>query len=76
MSSLACILIHIYILPFLEGDADRFTVGLLEGPFRVGVPFNIPLDLQDSQGNPARIDPAKTDPKHLTANLVARYALW
>ncbi|XP_053383340.1 structural maintenance of chromosomes flexible hinge domain-containing protein 1-like isoform X2 [Mercenaria mercenaria] len=38
----------------VEGEAETFSVGVLEGPFRVGVPFTIPLDLHDSFGNPAR----------------------
>ncbi|XP_075441381.1 structural maintenance of chromosomes flexible hinge domain-containing protein 1 isoform X3 [Ascaphus truei] len=35
----------------VEGKPVRFSVGLLDPPFRVGVPFNIPLDLQDEFGH-------------------------
>ncbi|XP_069476961.1 structural maintenance of chromosomes flexible hinge domain-containing protein 1 isoform X2 [Ambystoma mexicanum] len=35
----------------VEGKPVRFTVGLLDAPFRVGVPFNLPLDLQDEFGH-------------------------
>ncbi|XP_078396761.1 structural maintenance of chromosomes flexible hinge domain-containing protein 1 [Cetorhinus maximus] len=34
-----------------EGKPDKFTVGLLDPPFRIAVPFNIPLDLQDEFGH-------------------------
>lgn len=30
-----------------EAEPKKFTVGLLDGPFRVGVPFQIPLEFQD-----------------------------
>ncbi|XP_022088750.1 structural maintenance of chromosomes flexible hinge domain-containing protein 1-like [Acanthaster planci] len=30
-----------------EAPPSKFSVGLLDPPFRVGVPFNIPLELQD-----------------------------
>ena len=43
-----------YIFHLTEGDIEKFAVGLLEGPFRVGVPFNIPLDMKDMHGNPAK----------------------
>ncbi|XP_053571840.1 structural maintenance of chromosomes flexible hinge domain-containing protein 1 [Bombina bombina] len=41
-------------IPFkvVEGKPVRFSVGVLEPPFRVGVPFNIPLDFQDEFGHP------------------------
>ncbi|KAL8609443.1 hypothetical protein ACOMHN_006630 [Nucella lapillus] len=44
-----------------EGEADRFTVGVLEGPFKTGVPFNIPLEFQDKYRNPTK-PPAKLRP--------------
>ena len=34
-----------------ESEATKFSVGILEGPFRVGVPFNIPLEFQDEYNN-------------------------
>ncbi|KAL3892332.1 hypothetical protein ACJMK2_004548 [Sinanodonta woodiana] len=37
-----------------EAEPEKFTIGLLEGPFRVGVPFNIPLDLHDEFNNPTK----------------------
>ena len=51
-----------YDIACSEGDAEKFSVGHLEGPCRVGVPFNIPLDLLDAMGNPARIDGRNTSP--------------
>ena len=44
-----------------EGEAERFTVGLLEGPFKVAVPFNIPLEFQDKYRNPSK-PPSKLKP--------------
>ena len=35
-----------------EADAEKFIVGMLEGPFRVGAPFEIPLEFQDEFGHP------------------------
>ncbi|XP_030068875.1 structural maintenance of chromosomes flexible hinge domain-containing protein 1 isoform X2 [Microcaecilia unicolor] len=35
----------------IEGKPVKFSVGLLDPPFRVGVPFNIPLDMQDEFGH-------------------------
>ncbi|XP_053324084.1 structural maintenance of chromosomes flexible hinge domain-containing protein 1 [Spea bombifrons] len=35
----------------VEGKPVKFSVGILEPPFRVGVPFNIPLDLHDEFGH-------------------------
>ncbi|XP_039610777.1 structural maintenance of chromosomes flexible hinge domain-containing protein 1 [Polypterus senegalus] len=37
-----------------EGKAAKFIVANLDPPFRVGVPFNIPLELIDKYGNPTR----------------------
>lgn len=36
----------IYFL-FSEAAPNKFSVGLLDPPFRVGMPFTIPLELQD-----------------------------
>ncbi|XP_068023001.1 structural maintenance of chromosomes flexible hinge domain-containing protein 1 isoform X2 [Melanerpes formicivorus] len=41
----------------IEGKAEKFSVGLLELPFRVGVPFNIPLELQDEFGHATQLSP-------------------
>ncbi|XP_065063463.1 structural maintenance of chromosomes flexible hinge domain-containing protein 1-like isoform X2 [Rhopilema esculentum] len=35
----------------IEAQPDKFTVGLLETPLRIGLPFQIPLQLQDKFGN-------------------------
>ncbi|XP_060084908.1 structural maintenance of chromosomes flexible hinge domain-containing protein 1-like [Ylistrum balloti] len=34
-----------------EAEPEKFTVGMLDGPFRVGVPFQIPLEFQDEFNN-------------------------
>uniref|UniRef100_H9GEG6 Structural maintenance of chromosomes flexible hinge domain containing 1 n=1 Tax=Anolis carolinensis TaxID=28377 RepID=H9GEG6_ANOCA len=31
----------------IEGKPQKFSIGLLDPPFRVGLPFSIPLDVQD-----------------------------
>ena len=36
---------------FSESDPQKFSVGMLDGPFRVGVPFQIPLEFQDMFGH-------------------------
>ena len=38
-------------LLFSEGAPKKFSIGILDPPFRVGVPFTIPLELQDEFGN-------------------------
>ncbi|KAI0226091.1 Structural maintenance of chromosomes flexible hinge domain-containing protein 1 [Lamellibrachia satsuma] len=35
----------------IEAEPEKFSVGLLEGPFRVGVAFQIPLEFQDEFGH-------------------------
>ncbi|KAM6086922.1 structural maintenance of chromosomes flexible hinge domain-containing protein 1 isoform 3-T3 [Chlamydotis macqueenii] len=35
----------------IEGKPEKFSVGVLDLPFRIGVPFNIPLELQDEFGH-------------------------
>ncbi|CAH1248010.1 SMCHD1 [Branchiostoma lanceolatum] len=35
-----------------EAAPDKFTVGLMDPPFQVGQPFQIPLELQDEFGHP------------------------
>nr|XP_033789850.1 structural maintenance of chromosomes flexible hinge domain-containing protein 1 isoform X2 [Geotrypetes seraphini] len=44
----------------IEGKPVKFLVNILDPPFRVGVPFNIPLDVQDEFGHST---PAVTDIK-------------
>ncbi|KAM7316296.1 structural maintenance of chromosomes flexible hinge domain-containing protein 1 isoform X1 [Alexandromys fortis] len=38
-----------------EGKPEKFSFGLLDSPFRVGVPFNIPLELQDEFGHTTQL---------------------
>ncbi|CAM1306288.1 TMPRSS15 (predicted), partial [Pycnogonum litorale] len=38
----------------VEAEPEKFSVGVLDGPFRVGVPFSIPLEFQDKFGNPTK----------------------
>ncbi|XP_042299149.1 structural maintenance of chromosomes flexible hinge domain-containing protein 1-like isoform X1 [Sceloporus undulatus] len=35
----------------IEGKPQKFSIGLLDPPFRVGLPFSIPLDVQDEFGH-------------------------
>ncbi|EGW05707.1 EMILIN-2, partial [Cricetulus griseus] len=39
----------------IEGKPEKFSFGLLDSPFRVGVPFNIPLELQDEFGHTTQL---------------------
>uniref|UniRef100_A0ABM5GB85 Structural maintenance of chromosomes flexible hinge domain-containing protein 1 isoform X1 n=1 Tax=Pogona vitticeps TaxID=103695 RepID=A0ABM5GB85_9SAUR len=41
----------IYEFKIIEGKPQKFSIGLLDAPFRVGLPFCIPLDVQDEFGN-------------------------
>ncbi|XP_074843463.1 structural maintenance of chromosomes flexible hinge domain-containing protein 1 isoform X2 [Carettochelys insculpta] len=45
----------IFKFNIVEGKPEKFSVGLLDPPFQVGVPFNIPLDLQDEFGHPTQL---------------------
>ncbi|KAM6350260.1 structural maintenance of chromosomes flexible hinge domain-containing protein 1 isoform 3-T3 [Podargus strigoides] len=45
----------IFKFTIVEGKPEKFSVGLLELPFRVGVPFNIPLELQDEFGHATQL---------------------
>ncbi|KAL1770661.1 structural maintenance of chromosomes flexible hinge domain-containing protein 1 isoform X1 [Sigmodon hispidus] len=38
-----------------EGKPEKFSFGLLDSPFRVGVPFSIPLELQDEFGHSTQL---------------------
>ncbi|XP_060056746.1 structural maintenance of chromosomes flexible hinge domain-containing protein 1 isoform X2 [Erinaceus europaeus] len=38
-----------------EGKPEKFSFGLLDPPFRVGVPFNIPLEFQDEFGHTSQL---------------------
>lgn len=39
------------MLVFQEAEAEKFAIGILDGPFRIGEPFNIPLQFQDEYGH-------------------------
>ena len=36
---------------YIEAEPEKFTVGMLEGPFRIGQPFQIPLVFRDAFNN-------------------------
>ncbi|KAG8133498.1 hypothetical protein E2320_011373, partial [Naja naja] len=38
-----------------EGKAEKFTIGTLDPPFRIGHPFSIPLDVQDAFGHTTQL---------------------
>lgn len=40
---------------FEEGKPEKFSFGLLDPPFRIGVPFNIPLEFQDEFGHATQL---------------------
>ncbi|CAH3184085.1 unnamed protein product [Porites evermanni] len=42
-----------------EASPNKFTVGMLETPLRVGVPFQIPLNLLDEFNNPSKLSEEK-----------------
>ena len=51
-----------------EAEPEKFTVGVLDGPFRIGSSFSIPLEFQDEFGH-------STKPTNkLKPVLEARYA--
>ncbi|KAK3701990.1 hypothetical protein RRG08_017880 [Elysia crispata] len=56
-----------------EAEAVRFTVGVLEGPCKVGVPFNVPLEFQDRFNNATR-PPTKMIPILVADGLELSYA--
>ncbi|XP_071103421.1 structural maintenance of chromosomes flexible hinge domain-containing protein 1-like isoform X1 [Haliotis cracherodii] len=56
-----------------EAEPERFTVGLLDGPFKVGVPFQIPLEFQDKYNHPAK-PPSKLKPDFTAAGLELSYS--
>uniref|UniRef100_A0A670YMS1 Structural maintenance of chromosomes flexible hinge domain containing 1 n=1 Tax=Pseudonaja textilis TaxID=8673 RepID=A0A670YMS1_PSETE len=39
----------------IEGKAQKFTIGNLDPPFRIGHPFSIPLDFQDEFGHSTQL---------------------
>ncbi|XP_068251946.1 structural maintenance of chromosomes flexible hinge domain-containing protein 1 isoform X1 [Nyctibius grandis] len=45
----------IFKFNIIEGKPEKFSVGLLELPFQVGVPFSIPLELQDEFGHATQL---------------------
>ena len=40
-----------------EADPQKFSIGFLEGPFRIGTPFQVPLEFQDAFGHVTEPDP-------------------
>uniref|UniRef100_A0A8C7KJ76 Structural maintenance of chromosomes flexible hinge domain containing 1 n=1 Tax=Oncorhynchus kisutch TaxID=8019 RepID=A0A8C7KJ76_ONCKI len=48
---------HTLDFSITEGSAERFVVGTVNTLLHVGVPFNIPLELLDEYGHPARPTP-------------------
>ena len=45
----------IFTFFFKEGKPEKFSFGLLDPPFRTGVPFNIPLEFQDEFGHTTQL---------------------
>ncbi|KAG8133497.1 hypothetical protein E2320_011374, partial [Naja naja] len=43
------------VLHSSEGKAEKFTIGTLDPPFRIGHPFSIPLDVQDAFGHTTQL---------------------
>ena len=39
--------------PITEAEAEKFSVGVLDGPLRIGEPFNLPLKFHDEFGHVA-----------------------
>ena len=54
---------------FSEAAAERFTIGLMDGPFRVGQTFSIPVEFHDEYGNLTKPN------KDIKPELSARYSL-
>ena len=44
----------------VEADPQKFSIGFLEGPFRIGMPFQVPLEFQDAFGHVTKPDPQLT----------------
>jgi len=44
-------------LTVVEADTQKFSIGFLEGPFRIGMPFQVPLEFQDEFGHVTKPDP-------------------
>ncbi|XP_064651819.1 structural maintenance of chromosomes flexible hinge domain-containing protein 1-like isoform X2 [Lineus longissimus] len=55
-----------------EAEPEKFNVGLLEGPFRVGSPFQIPLEFQDGYNNLTKPS-EKLEPKLEASGLELKY---
>ena len=45
----------LFMFFFQEGKPEKFSFGLLDPPFRVGVPFNIPVEFQDEFGHTSQL---------------------
>ena len=52
----------------LEGPADRFSLGMLDGPIKVGAPFSVNISFQDEFGHTTK-PPSDCAPR-LTARSV------
>ncbi|XP_070409212.1 structural maintenance of chromosomes flexible hinge domain-containing protein 1 isoform X2 [Nothobranchius furzeri] len=48
---------HVLKFTIKEGSAESFTVGPLSSPLRVGVPFDIPLEVKDGYNHPTKLPP-------------------
>ena len=51
----------------LEGPADRFSLGMLDGPIKVGAPFSVNISFQDEFGHTTK------PPSDCAPRLTARY---
>ncbi|XP_074656148.1 structural maintenance of chromosomes flexible hinge domain-containing protein 1-like [Tubulanus polymorphus] len=49
-----------------EASAQKFTVGLLDGPFRIGTTFSIPLEFQDEYNHATKPDKNNKPTLHAT----------
>ena len=53
-----CLFILFSLFVFLlEGPPNKFNVGIMDPPFRVDVPFSIPLQLHDEFNHPTKPTP-------------------
>ena len=56
------LVLHINVFIYLEAESERFSIGFLEGPFKIGAPFQIPLEFHDAFGNVTK-QPGKYKPE-------------
>ncbi|KAK2546229.1 Smchd1 [Columba livia] len=62
----------IFKFTIIEGKPEKFSVGPLELPLRVGVPFDVPLELQDEFGHATQLTTA-IKPVLEASGLMLRY---